>query len=322
MKLASSIVKRIKKEDDKSLVISFEREFSNSDIHMDINKFHINRKLISLIRKKKQPILYIPFPAPSFSMALRIFLLSLFAKYGLQVVMARQYPMSRTAKLMLKFSRVKLVVFSKSACDFYKQIVGDKILYIKTGVETEKFVPVTTERMKELKVKYGFDPKSPVILHVGHMKSGRNVAELMKIDPKYQVLLVISTLSKERQNQELREELLTHPNIRIMDEYIPNIQEIYQMCDVYFFPVEQLGNCIDVPLSCLEAASCNKPVITTDYGEMKELLSKNGFIHIRDFTENSINECIAQALFQFDGHIREQVLSYDWKNAVEILSKG
>lgn len=319
LKLATSIVKRIKQKDENVFVISFERDFSQSDIHLELNKFHISRQLISLIRKKKQPMLYIPFPAPSFSMSLRIWLLSLFSRYGLRVIMVRQYPMKCVAKWLLRFSRAELVVFSKDAFEFYHSIVGDRITYLKTGVDTEKFTPVTPKKARELKIKYGFDPDKPLVLHVGHMKSGRNIAELMKIDPKYQLLLVVSTLSKERQNQELKEKLLERSNIRIVDAYVPEIQEIYQMCDVYFFPVKQLGYCIDTPLSCLEAASCNKPVVTTDYGEMRELIGCKGFVHIQDFSEATINDCIEDALRQSKENIRQQILSYDWTCAVNML---
>ena len=319
LKLATSIVKRIKQKDENVFVISFERMFSLSDINLEINKFHINRQLISLIRKKKQPVLYIPFPAPSFSMSLRIWLLSLFARYGLRVIMVREYPMNRVARWLLRSSKAELVVFSKDAFDFFHLIVGDRIMYLKTGVDTEKFTPVTPAKVRELKVKYGFDPDKPLVLHVGHMKSGRNIAELMKIDSKYQILLVVSTLSKERQNQELKEKLLKCSNIRILDVYVPEIQEIYQMCDVYFFPVKQLGYCIDIPLSCLEAASCNKPVVTTDYGKMRAFIGCKGFVHIQNFNETTINDCIEYALRQSKENIRQQILLYDWTYAVNML---
>ena len=41
-------------------------------------------------------------------------------------------------------------------------------------------------------------------------------------------MLVTSTRFKESQESALKEELLKHPNIKIMDDYIENIEEIYQ----------------------------------------------------------------------------------------------
>ena len=321
LKLATSIVKRIKKENEKTHIISFERTFSHSDEHLKLNKFHISAKLVSLIRKSKQSLMYIPFPAPTLSMALRIFILSIFARYGFKVMMIRQYPINRIAEILLRCSRAELIVFSKQAEEFYQKIVTkNRVTYLKTGIDTNKFLPVSPEKSRELKIKYDFDPDRPIVLHVGHMKEGRNVAELMKIDEKYHVLLVVSTLSKERQNSELREKLLSCPNIRIMENYIPDIEEIYQMCDVYFFPVRQIGHCIDVPLSCLEAAACNKPVITTNYGEMKELISHKGFYLLNDFSKETINEIVSQSLEDEDYNTRSVVLEYDYQNAIKYFN--
>jgi len=319
LKLASSIVKRLKENDEHTYIVSFERCFPKSDVHLKLNKFHITPKLISIIKKSKQPLLYIPFPAPTMSMALRIRLLSLFARRGFRVMMIRQYPMSPMAERLLIKSRAELVVFSKKAADFYSAIVGERVTYLKTGVDTDRFIPVSAEKSKELKLKYGFDPDKKLILHVGHMKDGRNIAELMKIDEQYQVLLVVSTLSKERQNPALKEQLLSCPNIKIMEGYIPCIEEIYQMCDAYFFPVQKIGHCIDVPLSCLEAASCNKPVITTNYGEMQEFIGKEGFYAIDNFDRESINQKIDKALSLKNANTRISVLDYDFSRSLEYL---
>ena len=195
LKLASSLVKRIKNKDpDQTCVVSFEREFPEGDLHLELNKLHLSSRLIKLLRKQNNPVLYIPFPAPTTSMTIRIWLLSLFARRGMRVMMVRQYYMNRLAVALLGNSRAELVVFSKKAHDYYRSIVNNRVLYLKTGVDTERFTPVTTDRKRELKIKYGFDPDRPIILHVGHMKEGRNVTQLMKIDEKYQVLLVVSTI--------------------------------------------------------------------------------------------------------------------------------
>ncbi len=320
LKLASSLVKRIQnKYPNDTYVVSFEREFSASDTHIKLNKFHISLRLISLMLRKKQEVLYIPFPAPMTSMAIRIRLLSLFARGKLRVIMIRQYPINRISTVLLRRSKAELAVFSKKAFDFYSSLFPGRVIYIKTGIDIDKFKPVSEQESRELKIKYGFDPDRPIVLHVGHMKEGRNIAQLKKIDAKYQVLLVVSTLSKECQNAELKEELLKCPNIRIMDGYIPCIEEIYQMSDVYFFPVKAIGHCIDVPLSCLEAAACNKPVITTDYGEMNEFKGRDGFLFVDEMESLNLNQTIEAALSLGECRTREAIISYDWSKSVDYL---
>lgn len=320
LKLATSLVKRIKAAQKQTCVVTYERQSGLSDLHLKLNKFMLNRELIRVIRREKQPVLYIPFPAPSLSMALRIRIVAAFAGKGLKVMMIRQFPMGRIERFLLSRSRAELIVFSEQAKTFYESITDNAVTYVKTGVDTGRFVPVTPEETKMLKSRYGLDPDRPVVLHVGHMKEGRNVRQLMKLDPAYQVLLVISTLSKERQDASLRQTLEGCGNIRIIDSYVANIEQIYQLSDVYFFPVSQQGHCIDVPLSCMEAAACNKPVVTTDYGEMRQLAGSPGFFFVQDFEARHLNETIAQALALENCQSRDAVLEYDWSRGVAALT--
>lgn len=152
LKLASSLVKRLKKKyPDNTFVVSFERKTSVADEHLNLNKLHLSARLISIIRKHKSSVLYIPFPAPTLAMAIRIFLISIFSRRRLSVMMVRQYPMNRVAKLLLRLSKAKMIVFSKKSYDFYFPIVKGRVLYLKSGVDTKKFISVSDKRSKELK---------------------------------------------------------------------------------------------------------------------------------------------------------------------------
>lgn len=322
LKVAASLVSRIKKAVPEALIVTYERRSELSDIHFEINnKLMLSKELFSLLRKHKEEIIYIPFPARPFATALRIFILSLYTRKKPKVISVMKYRMGIISKILLRVSGADFVVFSKEAEDFYDTIVGEKhVSYLKTGVDTQKFVPVSKEKKEALKEKYGFDAR-PVILHVGHLNRGRNVAQLMKLDKKYQILLVTSTLTKNEQDIELKNELLKSPNIKIIDDYIPHIEEVYQLSDAYFFPVVEQGRCIDVPLSVMEAASCNKPIITTDFGEMKQFRGKKDFYFIESFDENELNALAEKALACEDAETRSAVLDYDWKNAVSYLTK-
>lgn len=320
LKVANSLVKRMKAKNPDITVVSYERKSALTDHYLELNKLLLSRNLISLIKKNKGDVLYIPFPAKMVATALRIFLLSLFNRRRLDVLLVMTGRMNWMAKVLMKLSGANLIVLSRETEQFYKGFISPKrIQYLKTGVDTSKFVPVSKEEQEELKVKYGFDPDRPIVLHVGHMKHSRNVDALLKVDRRYQVLLVTSTLTKEEQDCDLKECLLSAPNVRIMDEYIPNIEEIYQLSDVYLFPTKEKCACIDVPLSCLEAASCNLPVVTTDYEEMKEFRGKSGFYFLDSLDEFSLNEKIQAALQTQNANARESVLEYDWEKATTFL---
>jgi glycosyltransferase involved in cell wall biosynthesis len=50
--------------------------------------------------------------------------------------------------------------------------------------------------------------------------------------------------------------------VKIIEEYLPNIQVVYQLADVYIFPTISRDYVIDIPLSAIEALACGTPVIT------------------------------------------------------------
>ena len=316
LKTANSIVKRIKEVQPETRVVSYERSSAFTDVYVKSNKLLLTKDAIKVLRKSKQDILYIPFPAKSYATALRIFILCFFAPEKVKVLFSQITDIKFFAKILFKICGADYIVLSDNTYKKLEPVVGEKRLKrIKAGVHTEKFVPVTRQMAAELKVKYRLLPDKPVVLHVGHLNEGRNVAQLMKISGDYQVLLVTSTLTKDEQDLQLKTRLLSCSNIKIIEDYLPEIQEIYQLSDVYFFPVEQEGKCIDSPLSCLEAASCNKQIVTTDFGEMKEFKGKEGFFFIESFERNKLNLLIDEAA-KSAADTRQYILEYDWSNAV------
>lgn len=317
LKVATSLVKRVVQAEPESFVISFERESALSDLHLELNKLLVNRALFSEIRKRNEPVLYIPFPAKEWATALRVLILSLVAKRKLYILLVMTCKCGFLGRLLFRISGAKILTLSEENERLYADMVSaDRVKYLRTGVDTERFHPVSADRVRVLKEKYGFDPDLPVVLHVGHMKSGRNIEMLLGLDECYQILLVTSTQFRDEQDTALRDRLLKAPNVRLIDTYLENIEEIYQLSDVYVFPVIEKGNCIDIPLSCLEAAACGTPVVTTRYGEMKAFEGKEGFFFIDSFERDCLNRTVKAALTQGSGIVREAVLEYDWSHAV------
>ena len=319
LKVATSLTKRIVKAASDSYVISFDRESELSDLHLKLNKFLFSKRLFSIIRQKNGPVIYIPFPTRGWVMALRAQILSFFGRNRVIVlsIMNGESEKFRLQKWLLRMSGATVFTLSREANDYYAKMLGSsRTMHLKTGVDTEKFYPIPAEESRILKEKYGFDPDRPVVLHVGHMKSGRNIEMLLELDECNQILLITSTQFRDEQDTALRDRLLKAPNVRLIDTYLENIEEIYQLSDVYVFPVIEKGNCIDIPLSCLEAAACGKPVVTTRYGEMKAFEGKEGFFFIDSFERDCLNRTVKAALTQGSGIVREAVLEYDWSHAV------
>ncbi len=320
LKVANSLVKRIKRKKPETMVISYGDSTLPGDLYLQVNKLMLNPKLLFLLWKKKEPLLYIPAVAKAHTMAVRVFILSLFARKGIHVMQVMQYQTGTFARLLLKASKAKLIMFSADSWRYYDALLGDRSEYLKAGVDTHRFTPVSETEKQALRKKYNLPADKKIVLHVGHMREGRNVQALTLLDFSVHAVLVTSTYASGTQDEALRKKLLEHPNVTLIDTYLPHIEELYRLADVYLFPVVAAHNCIDVPLSALEAAACNLPVVATPYGELKELLGKDGFYEIGSFEPEKLNDQIRLALEERK-QPRNHVLAYDWDLAVEYILK-
>lgn len=321
LKVANSLTKRLKKADASTTIISFERKPDYSDIHMSLNKLFLNTRLCKVLVQKKEPVLYIPFASNTTASCLRAFVLSIFSGRRVSVLFALRYQMNPLAKLFLLLSGAKVIALSEASYQFYKNIVGNQSFYLKTGIETEKFVPVDAKKKMLLREKYHIPKDKQVVLHVGHLKGGRNVDKLVDIDNQYHIILVVSSVTESEMDNTIRSTLENRGNVTIIDSYLQNIQEIYQLADVYLFPVQDIENCIDVPLSVLEAASCNLPIVTTEYGELAAFKGQDGFLFIDELSSDTLNRALSKAALKTEVNNRQAVLGYDWKNSIDNLQR-
>lgn len=321
LKVANSLTKRLKKVNPDTTIISYDRHPDFSDVHLSLNKIFLNKNLFWIIRQKKEPVLYIPFASNTTASCIRTFILSLFSGRSCSVLFALRFQMKPLACFFLKLSGSKVIALSKASYSFYKELVGEKAMYLKTGIDTNRFLPTTPETKLKLKKKYNIPEQKKVLLHVGHLKSGRNVDKLVNVNDKYHIVLVVSSVTEAEKDSKIRRQLEARGNITIIDSYLENIQEVYQMADVYLFPVQEVENCIDIPLSVLEAASCNIPIVTTEYGELTAFKGEEGFLFINDLSAESLNKAIDCMASKTVTTNREAVSEYDWEKSIDALQK-
>ncbi len=319
IKVANSLSKRMKNNNSDVFLISCGKDKSFADEHLKLNKLFLNKDLFKYVRERKQDVLYIPFASNTLGSILRTFILSLVCRKKVYVLFALRYSMSKLAEMILKMSKAEILLLSKDSYEHMYTLFGNKAHYIKTGVDIQKFVPVTAEQKKLLREKYGLGSEDKVLLHVGHMKKGRNVDKLLQVDDTYKVLLVVSSVTEAENDLKIR--MLQKENITVIDSYLENIEEIYQVADGYLFLVEKEENCIDVPLSILEAMACNLPVVTTKYGEVKSLKEGNGIYFLNKVDKAELNEQIEQCLQIKNYENRKIVEEYDWSRTISDIKK-
>lgn len=135
---------------------------------------------------------------------------------------------------------------------------GCYVYPMKVGINVSKFRALTLERRNRLKIKHSFDLRKPVVLHVGHCSSGRGLEDFCKLDgDKYQRIIIASGLFED---VEIIQKL-NRSGVKILVGFLPNIEELYQLADVYLFPTKITEFVISVPLSVMEALACGTPVI-------------------------------------------------------------
>ena len=318
IKVANSLAKRLK-DKEKSKMISYGNLTSYADEVVKVDKAFLGKNLYKALDKTDGPILFLPFSSNSKGGVVKTYFLAKKSNREVYALFTLRHSMKNWQKKMLKASKANVITLSKDSFDFFRDIVGDKAIYLRTGIDTEKFHPIEASEKNRIREKYGIKPEEKVVLHVGHLKRGRNVEKLLQISDSYKVILVVSSIT-EKDNC-LRESL-KDKGVIIIEDYIENINEVYQMADVYFFPVEKEKNSIDVPLSVLEAASCNIPIVCTKYGELKAFEGADGFFFMNTISEEEIAEKLSAAInYNNRDNIREAVLDYDWSKSVETLIK-
>lgn len=317
IKVAQKLVTGIRQYCAETKLYTYEGEYSQSDRHLKLNKLMLNLQLVSLLRKSKENLLYAPQFARMLPMALRVMVLSCYSRGSVHVLLPMCFKPSKLARMLLKISGAKLYVLSHDAWEMMRCETENRVSYIKAGVDTKKFHPVDLEKKKQLRQKYGFAEDQKIVLHVGHLTAGRNVATMLNLNRQYQAVLVTSTQKEEFWDADLNARMKSdETSIRLVDTYLPNVEEMYQLSDVYFFPVLMAGRCIDSPLSVLEAAACDLPVVTTAFGEVKQLAGRDGIYILDSLGESHVDNMIGKALDQSIG-ARNSVAEYDWQFAIK-----
>jgi glycosyltransferase involved in cell wall biosynthesis len=206
-----------------------------------------------------------------------------------------------------------VLVQSESSEEFFKSI-DYKTRFLANGVDTERFVPIDTNKRNEIRKKYGFNEEDFIVLHVGPIKRGRNQMSLVQL--KDIKLLLIVSLTNPSEEDAYREVANTHAIV--WKRYFPNVEEVYAMSDVYVWPASEKFHGIEMPLSVLEAMSCNLPVITTKYGALDRVFQEknDGLIFVTK--EDQIPEAVTVIKNRcIKINTREKVRLLSWKNIAD-----
>ncbi len=197
---------------------------------------------------------------------------------------------------------------------------GCKTEFFPNGVDMAKFISVSEKRRAELREKYGIDKEKFIILHVGSIVKRRNIKNFSKIQKKEgnQVIIVGSTSIPM---EEGLYKFLKENGCIVWRSYLKDIEEIYQLSDCYIFPAKNVISSIELPLSVLEAMSCNLPVITTKFGALPRIFKEGDGLSFVDEEDDLVTTLESVKKSNIDIKTREKVIPYSWENIGEKLEE-
>ena len=256
---------------------------------------------------------------PSLNTLILLKLIKLFFKC--KIILSAVHPQQSSFLQVARFFKPDIVLVQSQETDKLFKLLGFNTGFLANGVNTEKFVLVSSQEKSKLKKKYEISKEKFVVLHVGHLIKVRNLKIFEKIqNENNQVVIVASRHFK--QDQKLYNSLRKKGCI-IINEYLPYIEEVYRMSDCYVFPVLK-GESIQTPLSVLEAMSCNLPVITQRFDGLAEIFNEDDYFIFTEDEWDFVNH-----LEKIKGNIvkgieiknRDKVMDYSWNNIVKELEK-
>ena len=238
-----------------------------------------------------------------------------------KTVVSAAHPASfRFSKKIAPFLKPDLVLIQSNESERVFRTLSCESEFLPNGVDIEKFTPVSKDIKQKLREKYGLDKEKLIILHIGSIRKRRNIQILNKMQ-KFKGVQVIVVGSTSMPMEQGIYKSLKESGCVIWRSYFENIEEIYQLSDCYIFPTTNKLGSINLPLSVLEAMSCNLPVIATKFGVLPTVFEEGDGLIFIDKEEEFIGALEKIINTNTNIKTREKVLPYSWRNVVGRLER-
>ncbi|MBN2240446.1 MAG: hypothetical protein JW712_11795, partial [Dehalococcoidales bacterium] len=147
------------------------------------NKAFVNFKLRSAIRRFHPDVIcYVPSASATIFSFLRSRILKLFHP-DTRVIMVSLQPRDyhRVSRSLIRLLSPDMIFVQNPAILNKLKNFGCHVTLLPSGVDLNKFTPVSREQKTELRAKYHLDPEAFTVLHVGHSTAGRNIEFLGRV---------------------------------------------------------------------------------------------------------------------------------------------
>jgi hypothetical protein len=155
-----------------------------------------------------------------------------------------------------------------------------------------------------------------VLLHVGHLQSGRNLQALEPLASRPATTVIVVGSSRTGRESNTLVQRLSEHGIRVLAGFQPAIEELYRLADCYVFPVTSPDEAIGLPLSVLEALASGVPVVCTPFGALPERLKDARGV---EFASNGAFAAAVERLVATKPPTRAVAEQFSWDAAADQL---
>jgi len=306
----------------KSVAFNLYRQLSRSHevILVNARKSIFSRNFWVNIRSFQPQIIHIILRPGIFTLIMAK-VIRLYCRKAKVVLSALQPPLHyRFIKRFASLLEPDLIVTSSDETKRMFTDIGWRVAFLASGVNTGKFTPVTESTRERLREKYNIDSKKFIVLHVGPIRDNRNlgVLNIIQSTGTVQTIIVANTAFEAHKGVYTS---LEEQGCIIWRSYFENIEEIYGLSDCYVFPTRDRAGCVELPLSVLEAMSCNLPVIATRFMALPKLFPEGDGLFFVDDDEDFARRLEDVKNNRMTIKTREKVLPYSWENIAQGLEE-
>lgn len=257
---------------------------------------------------------------PSVKSFILLKLISFYCRDAKTVMSAMHPGFSFLSKRVIPMFKPDVILVQSIETEEKFKKLGCETEFMPCGVDVERFKPVTEKAKEELRGQYEIEKEKFVILHVGSVKEGRNIQLMEKLQNDDNQVLIVGAVSTGIERNLIHQ--LKKSGCLVLERFFENIEEIYLLSDCYIFPTSPTNkiNSIEMPLSVLEATSCNLPVITTKFGALPRVFEEGDGLFFAE-KEKEFYSALEDINRGVKIKTREKVLLYSWENIGEKLGE-